>query len=236
VRVLVGVGALGMAGLLVGSTLDAVTRGDGYDVFDHWISLLALGDRGLLGTATIALGGIAVLVGSWGFARAMAQRPGGAWTARALALLGVSMIAVAVFPVDPVPTYPPGVPVPSTPTLDARLHAFFGTTTLAALCALGWFGVRWSKGRAGLQMLAGACASVCAASVLACVALVAAKGGQRWDAAFAGLFQRAAMASMTVWVGALAIDQQREPRPAATSTPVSVSGRATDRRESRRTT
>lgn len=197
-RALITMALIGLVGLLVVSTIDALTRGDGYDLVDHWISLLALGSRAPLGTATLAVSGILVLGGSVGFAQAMAGSPGGVWFPRTLALLGLCFIGAAVFPVDPVSTYPVGTIVTSVPSVDARLHAFFGTAVLGCLCVLGVLGVRWSREHAGVRRLATWCTAVCAAAVATSIVLVGAKGGQRWDAAFAGLFQRLAITSITL--------------------------------------
>jgi hypothetical protein len=207
-------GLVGLVGLLVVTTIDGLTRGDGYDLFDHWISLLALGTRAPLGTATLAVSGILVTGGSVGFSRVMAGSPGGVWFPRTLALLGLCFIGAALFPVDPVSTYPTGSVVPATPSVDAQLHALFGTAVLGCLFALGLLGIRWSGERARMRRIATACSVVCGGAIVASVLLVGAQGGQRWDAAFAGLFQRVAVASITVLVCAIAA-QLLSGRPAA---------------------
>ncbi len=214
-RALIALGLIGLVGLLIVSTVDSLTRGDGYDLVDHWVSLLAVGSRASLGTTTLAVSGILVLGGSVGFALAMAGSPGGSWFPRVLAVLGLCLIGVAVFPVDPVATYPVGTVVTGRPSVDARLHAFFGTAVLACLCTLGALAVRWSGARPRFRTFATACTVVCAGAVATSVVLVGAQGGQRWDAAFAGLFQRLAMTSITLLVCAVAVQllSARQPAP-----------------------
>lgn len=199
-RALIVMGVVGLVGLLVVTTIDGLTRRDGYDLLDHWISLLALGTRAPVGTTTLAVSGILVIVGAVGFSRSMAGSPGGVWFPRTLGLLGLCLVGAAVFPVDPVSTYPRGSVVAVEPSVDARLHALFGTSVLACMLVLGLLGVRWSRGDAARRRFAISCSVVCAVAVAASVVLVGAQGGQRWDAAFAGLFQRLAMVSITLVV------------------------------------
>ncbi len=225
-RALMALSLIGLVGLLVVSTIDSLTRGDGYDLVDHWVSLLAVGSRAPLGTTTLAVSGILVLGGSVGFVQAMAGSPGGVWFPRVLALLGLCLIGVAVFPVDPVATYPAGTIVAGRPSVDARLHAFFGTAVLACLCALGGLAIRWSGGRPRFRTFATVCTVVCGGSVAMAVVLVGAQGGQRWDAAFAGLFQRVAMASITLLVCAVAAQLLSERRSAPMSLPDTTAPRS----------
>ena len=90
----------------------------------------------------------------------------------------------------------------------------YDAEVLANLFALGLLGIRWSGEQARMRRIATACSAVCGAAIAASVLLVGAQGGQRWDAAFAGLFQRLAVASITVLVCALAA-QLLSARPAA---------------------
>jgi hypothetical protein len=218
-RALIAMSLVGLVGLLVVSTIDSLTRGDGYDLVDHWISLLALGSRAPLGTTTLAVSGILVVGGSVGFAKTMTGSPAGVWFPRVLALLGLCFIGAAVFPVDPVSTYPRGTVVTTTPSMDARLHAFFGIAVLGCLCGLGALAVRWSCARPRFRRFARSCTLACAAAVATSMALVGAKGGQRWDAAFAGLFQRLAMVSITLLVCAVAVQLLSARQPAPLSVP-----------------
>lgn len=200
----------GIVALLIVSTLDGATRADGYQPLHHWISLLSLGERSTLGTLNLAVSAAAVLLGAIGLQRLLGGRPYGAATAALVAAIGVGILGAAAFPVDPVVGYPAGADVPATPSVDGRVHAVFGALLFLGCCLLGPTAVRLSGPRSRLRRCAMCCAAVAVGSVAVAFALVAAKGGERWDAAYAGTFQRLSLVAVAALLVALVVELRSE--------------------------
>lgn len=214
-RTLVGIGVVGITTLVVVSSIDGSTRTDGYHQGDHWVSLLALGDRAWLGTLNLAASGVMVLLGALGFSLVLGDRRSGRWTARVLALLGASMVLAAIFPVDPVPTYPVGSGAVS-PTLRGGVHAAAGAVILLglpAVCALGAVRFRHDP---RVRVVALVCTLVSAGAIAWCALLAAARGTQRWDLVHAGAFQRVLLVAGGAWVVVMGTQALRRPQPLPT--------------------
>ncbi len=205
---MVALGLLGVVVLLAVSTIDGLTRPDGYSVEAHWVSLLSRGSRAWLGTLNLAISGALVLVGAIGMMRAASCRGGDRWMARWVGALGVSMLVAALFPVDPVPSYPPGSPTVA-PSISGQVHSLAGVGVLVSLAGACLAGATARASSTRSRVVALSAGAVTVASVTACVVLAVARGTQRWDEVYAGLFQRVALLAGCAWVAAHGIRLMR---------------------------
>lgn len=103
------------AGMVAGPLLvvtwvaQAVTR-DGYDVTRHPMSLLALGEGGVVQTANFIVAGFLVIALGRGLGLLFTTGTGRKWLPRLVQLTGIGLIAAGVFPVDPGAGFPRGAP------------------------------------------------------------------------------------------------------------------------------
>lgn len=139
--------------LIVGLVL-ALTR-EGFDFARHPLSALMLGDGGWMQVTNLALSGVMVLVAAVGAVRANARGTG-----IAVGLYGVSMIASAIFPPDPMPGFPPGQEGATTMGVSGVLHLAFGgigfiALAVAAIVFGGWLARHAERGRAAWSRVAG---------------------------------------------------------------------------------
>lgn len=140
--------------LVVGLTL-ALTR-EGFDFSTHPLSVLMLGEGGWMQTVNLGLSGLMVLAAGVGLARAGVRGVG-----VAVAIFGVSMVASAVFPPDPMAGFPAGAPETTAPSLSGLLHLAFGgvgfvSLAVAAFLFGGWLSRQEVRGAAAASRTAGA--------------------------------------------------------------------------------
>jgi len=212
-------GLLGVGVLLTVSTVDALTRRDGYDPAVHWVSLLARGERAWLGTATLLVAGLLVSVSSVGFAQLLAGRPGGRSTARLVAALGAALLLAGAFPIDPSPGYPRGSAA-ITPTVSGRIHGVTGVLIVVVLAAMGWTGARLFTGGTA-RRVSRTSGAVVLASLLLCCLLRSLSSTNTWEAARAGAFQRIALTIGCGWIvmaGLWVLASERSPQTAGDRT------------------
>ena len=179
--------------------IDAATRA-GYDPYRNWVSQLALGPRGWLGTANLAL------CGAWLFAYAMALRrflPVSPWSARLVAVCALGFGFVAAVPVDPGMDFPAGVaPVHTTTGAIHQIAAivlFAGGTAAAVVI-----------GRAlGLPRPGTAVAGVMVVSFVAASVLVTLDVQGVVPGAPSGLLERIAIFTGLGWLGVTGVILQR---------------------------
>ncbi|GEL20240.1 DUF998 domain-containing protein [Pseudonocardia asaccharolytica] len=179
--------------------VDGATR-PGYDAWRHQISHLALGERGWLGAAGIALAGLAVLAGAAGLRRAPAVGP---WAPRLLALAGAALLVAAAFPIDPGQGYPPAAaPVRSW---HGTVHDLAGPAVFAGLTAAAAAATRRLRaaGRPGWSRVSAAVAVVVPVSWLLGAVLTGLDYAAIWPAPPSGLCERIALATGLLWVAAL---------------------------------
>ena len=99
---------------------------EGFDITRHPLSLLANGPGGWVQAANFVLTGVMVIAAAIGITRTLG--PGSRAASVFLAGFGLSMIAAAIFPADPVNGFPPGTPegLPTTISTAGILHFFAG--------------------------------------------------------------------------------------------------------------
>lgn len=172
--------------------LDGATRA-GYDPYRNWVSQLALGPRGWLGSANLAL------CGAWLLAYAMALRrflPSSPWSARLVGVCALGFGFVAAVPVDPGMDFPAGVPPAHTTT--GAIHQF-GAVALFA----GGTAAAVVIGRAlGLPRPGSVVAGVMIVSFVAASVLVTLDVRGVMPGAPSGLLERVAMFTGLGWLGA----------------------------------
>lgn len=105
----------------------------GFNPQVHLLSQLSLGPWGWVQTANFALAGVLNLL----FAVALWRgRHHARVTSTLLAVFGLALVLVALFPTDPARGFPPGVPAPAQPSVSGVVHALgallvFGSLTAA---------------------------------------------------------------------------------------------------------
>lgn len=140
--------------LLLGLLL-ALTR-EGFDLSQHALSLLTLGDHGWLQILNFALTGIMVVIAGWGLLRAIEGHGRGAGSAVIVA--GVAIALAGVFRPDPVAGFPVGAE--ETVTVNGIVHLALGSVefvafAVAAVLLARLFTSRDERGRAGWSRAAG---------------------------------------------------------------------------------
>lgn len=144
-RSLLGWGVLlGPIYLAVGLVL-ALTR-DGFNLAEHQLSLLMLGDHGWIQAANLILSGVLVWVAAYGFARAMAGTPAGRWTATLLAVFGAGLVGSGIAPPDPMAGFPPGADSGEA-TVGGLLHLMFGGVGFLVLAVATAVAATWMRAR-----------------------------------------------------------------------------------------
>ncbi len=136
-----------------------------------------------------------------------------------VAVLGVSLVVLAVCPIDPSMEYPVRADayVVSTP---GRIHSVAGAAVLASSAALCWCIGAATERRPGIAawMPTAARSSAAAIAVIFVVcstAVVLSEAGS-WEAARAGAFQRIALLFGGVWLGWYALTLAAGTRAATT--------------------
>jgi hypothetical protein len=157
-------------GILVGpfylavGLIQAFVR-DGFDLGRHPLSVLANGPGGWVQTANFLLSGLMVVAAAVGIGRVL--RPQSRISGWLLACFGVSMLAAAMFPADPVDGFPVGTPegLPTTVSTVGMIHFASGGIGFLAL-AVSCITVAVAMSRRGESWMA-RLSFVCGLSVLA---------------------------------------------------------------------
>lgn len=143
--------------LVVGLVL-ALTR-PGFELGEHALSLLMLGDGGWMQRTNLVLAGAMVIAAAVGIGRAVRDRRGRRMRALVL-VFGGCLVLGAVFPPDPVAGFPPGA-TSGDLTTSGLLHLAFGAIGFLALAAAAVVHAGWcrelgerGRGRVGLVLAA----------------------------------------------------------------------------------
>lgn len=126
----------------------ALTR-TGFDLSEHPLSLLMLGDDGWMQRANLIVSGLICAVAAIGFRRAM-NRTGSPSRAPVLLLgFAVGLVGSGIFAPDPVEGFPPGAA--SEVTASGLLHLAFGALQFVCIAAACFLTARWiaRRGDAG---------------------------------------------------------------------------------------
>lgn len=154
-RSMLGWGVVAGPFYLVFALILALTR-QGFDLSEHALSLLTLGDAGWLQTLNFAMTGIMVVVAGWGMLRAVEGRGRGAGITVIVA--GAAIALAGIFRPDPMAGFPPGAE--EAMSASGMLHLALGMIefvafTVAALLLARFLGARGERNRAMLSRLAG---------------------------------------------------------------------------------
>ena len=130
--------------LVIGLVL-ALTR-SGFDLAEHQLSLLMLGDGGWMQATNLILSGMMVLAAALGFHRALAaQDSGGRAAAILLGAAGLGLVGSGIFPPDPMGGFPPGEA--EVVTASGMLHLAFGLVQFLSVAAAAFVMARWFRRR-----------------------------------------------------------------------------------------
>ena len=173
----------------------------GLDLSRHALSLLLLGPYGWIQAVNLVLSGLMVLAAAVGFARLLPRRRN-VWAGVFLGLYGVSLVAAAIFPPDPMGGFPPGGTDATTASASGLLHLMAGaigfvSLAVAAVIVGGWFR---REGRRGAAITSYVAAAVIVLGFMggAALAMVPAGVGLLWLAVVAG-WAWLAFASLTAY-------------------------------------
>lgn len=140
-RSMLGWGVLAGPLYLVTGLLLAVTR-DGFNLGEHALSLLMLGDDGWIQRTNLFVSALACAVAATGFHRAM-NRPETPSRGAPLLVAGfaLGLVGSGTFAPDPMGGFPPGAE--SEPTISGLLHLGFGAFQFACLAVACLVTGRW---------------------------------------------------------------------------------------------
>ncbi|GIF63771.1 hypothetical protein Ais01nite_18060 [Asanoa ishikariensis] len=123
----------------------AYTR-DGFDLAQHPLSSLALGDGGWLQILNFVVCGALTIVAAVGLRRALLPGRASTWGPRLVRLGGVALIVAGIFQADPVNGYPVGTP--DAVTVHGIIHSMAPAVGgIAGLVAYVVFARRFSADR-----------------------------------------------------------------------------------------
>ena len=149
-RSMLGWGVVAGPFYVVVSLVLAFTR-PGFELSQHALSLLTLGDAGWMQRTNLVLTGLMVAVAGLGMTRAI--RNGRGLAMGTLCVFdGVALMLSAVFLPDPADGFPPGSTGGQFST-SGVLHLMFGALGFLAITAAAWSCARWSRDQ-GLISLA----------------------------------------------------------------------------------
>jgi hypothetical protein len=141
-RSLLGWGVVAGAFYLIVGLAQALTR-DGFDLGQHPLSLLMLGEGGWMQRANLLLSGLMVVTAAVGFSRAMGRAGSGKRAGILLGVFGLGLMGSGIFPPDPMAGFPPE-PDQGTGTLGGVLHLAFGAIGFLSLSMAAFRVARWS--------------------------------------------------------------------------------------------
>lgn len=171
--------------LVVGIVL-AITRA-GFDLTQHALSLLMLGDLGWLQRTNLILTGLMAIAAAVGILRAIRNGRGLAMGVLVI-VYGVGLILSAVFPPDPVAGYPPGSEGGEF-SVSGILHLLFGAIGFIAVAAAAFAHAAWSRS-------IGAPRRALVSAILGAVVLLAFGGGVALSPSPTGI--------LLIWIAVLA--------------------------------
>jgi hypothetical protein len=132
-RSLLGYGVLaGAFYLVVGVTL-ALTR-EGFELSQHPLSLLMLGERGWMQRANLLVTGLMVVAAGVGFGRALRGSNAAGRAGALVAVYGTALMVSGIFPPDPMGGFPAGADA-SEPTGAGLAHLAAGAVGFLCLAA-----------------------------------------------------------------------------------------------------
>jgi hypothetical protein len=161
----------------------------GFDLSRHALSLLLLGELGWIQALNLSLSGLMVLAAAIGFAR-LIPRHANIWAGVFLGLYGVSLVAAAIFPPDPMGGFPVGGTDATTPSMSGLLHLVAGAIGFVSLAVAAVIVGMWFRriGRRGAAITSWIAAGVIVLAFMggAALAMVPTGVGLLWLAVVAG--------------------------------------------------
>lgn len=175
--------------------IEGATR-PGYSAWQQAISALSLGPGGWVQQVNFVVFGAITIWVAVASRKLLKGGVGATWYPILRGLEGLALILDGFFSQDPVPGYPPGGAIPSTPTLHAAIHQIFAFVSITAI-AVGFFILArrftrepgW-RGWATYSLITGI-------MTIVLISIFGALSGQHSE--IAGLFERLATSLGTVW-------------------------------------
>ena len=209
-RTLLTAGVIAGPLFLTAAAAQVVTRG-GFDLGQHPISLLALGDLGWIQIGNFVITGLLVIAFAVGVGRVLRDGRGSRWIPRFLAGFGLGLIVAGAFVADPENAFPAGTPdgAASAITWHGILHgvgAGLAFDSLIVACIL--LALRLKKARQRI----GALASAAVALALLVVPAPVSTDGLSIRLAVAALIAFATTSVLAAWLLRQTADQSRQAR------------------------
>lgn len=136
------------------SVVQIFTR-TGFDIRQHAISTLTLGDWGWIQSIAFIITGLLALLGAAGMRSLLRGETGGLWGPILIGLYGVGMALAGLFRPDPGLGFPEGAPegIPTTLSPEAAIHSFaFFTAFICLIAASIILSIRFARlGEKGWQ-------------------------------------------------------------------------------------
>lgn len=203
-RPLLYAGLLAPAVFVAGFLVEGATRA-GYSPWRHAVSQLSLGPGWPVNVVLLLLGGAGLLGLAGALPRALPGTDRPPWTPRLVAIAGVALVLLAIFPIDPGLGYPPGQP--AVHHWQGLVHGIVGTILFAALAAAPLTLARHLRGRtdwASWRAYSIATGVTVAVMYPVTVVLTSLDQAGLWTDAPAGLTQRITMIAGVGWCALLA--------------------------------
>jgi hypothetical protein len=138
---------------------------DGYDLLQHPLSMLALGEGGWVQSLNFVIAGLLSLAFAAGLVRVLRSGPGRRGVPALLSLYGAGLVLGGIFTADPALGFPPGAPqgIPSTLSAHGAVHAFAPMLAFLSLIVAALVVARrlWWQGRRGHAVASALVGFVC---------------------------------------------------------------------------
>lgn len=144
---LLGCAAVAGPLFVVTFAVQALTR-EGFEIAQHPLSVLSLGEHGWIQVANFLTTGVLFVAGAVGLRRAMAGARGSRWAPRLIGTFGAALILAGLFAADPVDGYPVGTTAPADPSWHSIVHSLAPAIAFLALSAACFVFARYFAQRA----------------------------------------------------------------------------------------
>lgn len=189
--------------------VDALAR-PGYQPLRHWVSHLSLGPLGWIGVTILIV--TAVLLA--GYALGVFAHRDRRWRVYlvAVTVAAVSLLAAAIFPMDPSLGFPVGSLADAVPTVAGQIHQAAGPLFIVALAVAAFTSVRVLRD-VGIARFPARWGHVVGTAVIVafvvCSTLVSLDYAGVIPLAWSGLFERIAIDAGLLWVSVVAVALRR---------------------------
>ena len=212
-RWLLGAGTIGAVAFVAVFTLIGAVR-VAYDPIRLFVSILSLGEGGIVQILNFVIGGLLIVALGMGLARRWTSGHGGHWIPRLVTVAGFALLGCGIFIPDPSLGYPPGTPDELITPLSwhGAIHYLCATAIGAALSAAVLLSIRrgLTVGNRRVVVLSVATAIAAVGGCVLVLLLVVLSGGDVVQ--HVGLFERLGIYGGWGWLAGIGILETRSRR------------------------